>query len=119
MIKGKHKIAVLLTGSVLLLVFIAFTTGRLSRQPAKATAMQDSIAVVPFQTAGGWGYAVNVGAHTYIYQDIIPAVPGKSAFRTREDALRVGMLVAEKLRNQQVPTISREELAAMSVIDGQ
>jgi len=119
MIKGKHKIMVLLTGGVLLLAIIAFTASRLSRQPLKTTAMQDSIAVVPFQTATGWGYSVSVGAHTYIYQDIIPAVPGRSAFRTREDALRVGRLVAEKLRNCQVPTVSQEELAALKVIDGQ
>lgn len=114
MIKGKLKRIILLTGSLLLLAFAVFKTSQRSRS-GKSTAMQDSIAVVPFQTAAGWGYAVNVGAHTYIYQDIIPAIPGRAAFQSREDALRVGNRVAEKLRKRQVPAISRNELEEMGI----
>jgi hypothetical protein len=77
--------------------------------------MKDSIAVVTFQTHAGWGYTVNVGAHPYIYQDFIPAIPGRNPFRSKEDAARVGNRVAEKLRKRQVPAISKQELTEMKI----
>src|SRR3954471_20032443 len=58
------------------------------------TAGQDSLAVVPFQLeTGGWGYKVNVGAKTRIYQDIIPTIQGRHVFQTKEDAQKVGDLM--------------------------
>lgn len=114
MTKRKTGRILLLAGSVLLLAFAVFRTSQRA-SPRKPAAMQDSIAVVPFQTAAGWGYSVNVGAHAYIYQDFIPAIPGKNAFHSKEDALRVGSRVAEKLRKRQIPAISKEELVEMKV----
>jgi hypothetical protein len=104
----------LLAGSLLLLAFAVFKTMQRGF-PGKPTAMQDSIAVVTFRTHAGWGYAVNVGAHAYIYQDFIPAIPGRYPFLSKEDAERVGKRVAEKLRKQQVPAISRQELLEMGI----
>jgi hypothetical protein len=114
MLRGKFKGIILLAGSLLLLVFAVFKASQ-RPSPGKPTAMQDSIAVVPFQTNDGWGYSVNVGAHTYIYQDFIPAIPGKSAFQSKEDAMRVGTRVAEKLRKREVPAISKAELVEMGI----
>lgn len=109
---------ILLAGSLLLLAFAVFKTSRRASF-RKSTAMQDSIAVITFQTAGGWGYTVNVGAHPYIYQDFIPAIPGRSPFRSKEDAERVGKRVAEKLRKRQVPAISKQELAELGIVHGE
>ncbi|WP_188316056.1 DUF4907 domain-containing protein [Chitinophaga agrisoli] len=78
--------------------------------------MQDSIAVVTFETAaGGWGYAINIGNRPFIYQDIIPARPGREPFHTREDAQRVGNLVAGKIRNKELPTLTTEELVKIGI----
>lgn len=114
MIKRKTGNILLLAGSLLLLAFAVFKTmQRISF--GKPTAVQDSIAVVTFQTHAGWGYSVNVGAHAYIYQDFIPAIPGRIPFRSQEEAARVGNRVAEKLRKQQVPAISKQELEEMKI----
>jgi hypothetical protein len=116
MTKGRQHIVFLAGGCLLLAAAMA---GCNSRPPARehtTTAMQDSIAVVPFQTGDGWGYSVNIGARTYIYQDIIPALPGRNVFRSREDALRVGNRVADKLRKHQLPTVSKEELKEMGIV---
>jgi hypothetical protein len=117
MTKGRQHI-ILLAGGWLLLVIIAFgcTSQPAARENTTTTAVQDSIAVVPFETGGGWGYSVNVGARPYIYQDIIPALPGRNVFKSRADALRVGNRVAEKMRSNQLPTISKEELVEMGIV---
>jgi len=117
MTKGRQHI-ILLTGGWLLLVIIAFgcTSQPSARETTNTTAVQDSIAVVPFETGGGWGYSVNIGARPYIYQDIIPALPGRNVFKTKADALRVGNRVAEKMRNKQLPTISKEELVELGIV---
>jgi len=81
----------------------------------KVTAMAGAIAVTPFQTGNGWGYKVSIGGMPFINQDIIPGLPGNISFTSREDALRVGMKVAEKLKEQKIPAVSREELIAMKI----
>lgn len=81
----------------------------------KVTAMADAIAVTPFQTGNGWGYKVSIGGKPFINQDIIPGLPGNISFSSREDALRVGLKVAEKLKQQEIPAVSREELIAMKI----
>jgi hypothetical protein len=115
MTKRKTGNILLLAGSLLLLAFAVFKTSQRASS-GKPTAVQDSIAVVTFQTAAGWGYTVNVGAHAYIYQDFIPAIPGRTPFHSKEDAQRVGNRVAEKLRKQQVPAISKQELTEMGIV---
>jgi len=106
---------ILLAGGSLLAAALWACNGSPTAGKNATTAMQDSIAVVPFQTNGGWGYTVNIGSRTYIYQDIIPALPGRNVFQSREDALRVGNRVADKLRKHQLPTISKEELVGMGL----
>src|ERR1044072_6105407 len=114
MTKRKIGNLLLLVGSLLILAFAVFKTSQ-RVSSGKPTAVQDSIAVVTFQTHAGWGYSVNVGAHAYIYQDFIPAIPGRNPFRSKEDAERVGNRVAEKLRKRQVPAISQQELEEMRI----
>lgn len=81
--------------------------------------MQESITVIPFQSGTGWGYDVKVEGRTFIHQDIIPALSGRNAFRTREEALLVGSKVAEKLRKGIMPpAITKEELKEMNIIAG-
>lgn len=114
MTKRKIGSILLLAGSLLILAFAVFKTSQRASS-GKPTAVQDSIAVVTFQTPAGWGYSVNVGAHAYIYQDFIPAIPGRNPFRSKEDAERVGNRVAEKLRKRQVPAVSKQELEEMKI----
>ena len=82
------------------------------------TAGLDSLAVVPFQLEhGGWGYKINVGAKTRIYQDIIPTIQGRHVFQTKEDAQKVGDVLVEKMRKTGTgfPVISKQEMLEMKI----
>ena len=83
-----------------------------------ATVMTDSITVVPFQIPqGGWGFDINIGKKNRIHQEIIPVILGRKAFQTREDALKVGENLADKMRkyNTGFPDLTRQELLDMHI----
>lgn len=87
-------------------------------EQAPATAMQDSIAVVPFQPeGGGWGYKINKGSHNYIEQPFIPVIMGRKPFQTKEDAMKVGEYLAAKIRKNPggLPDLTRQELLEMKI----
>ncbi|SHN77861.1 DUF4907 domain-containing protein [Chitinophaga sp. CF418] len=87
-------------------------------EEAPATAMHDSIAVVTFQPeGGGWGFKINKGTHTYIEQPFIPVIMGRTPFKTEADALKVGELLAAKLRKNPggLPDLTRQELLDMKI----
>ena len=109
------------TGSLLLATVVLGTAcqqKKVSEQNISTTAVPDSIAVVPFELeTGGWGYRINRGSKHFIYQDIIPSIPGRRPFQTKEDALRVGNLMVEKMRSNGslFPKIDRKELLEMKI----
>lgn len=109
----KRNIIIVSIIAMVALVFFAWKSSR------KATPQNgsDMLAVVvePFAIHDGWGYKVNVGGRTYIYQDIIPGVPGNRVFRSKENALRVGNVVAEKLTHHKIPSMSQQELVRMGI----
>ena len=83
-----------------------------------ATVMSEDITVVPFQLQhGGWGFDIKVGMKTRIHQEIIPVVTGYRVFQTREDALKVGENLAEKMRRTHTgfPGLSIKELRQMNI----
>lgn len=116
MITKKH---VAFAGSFILTLFI-LCSGCQQKQTknTEITAGQDSLAVVPFQLeGGGWGYKINVGAKTRIYQDIIPTIQGRHVFQSKEDAQKVGDLMMTKMRQTgtQFPVVSRQEMLDMKI----
>jgi hypothetical protein len=68
------------------------------------------------QNANGWGYEILTDGKVYIKQDLIPAIPGRRSFETKEQALAVGNKVLDKLEHKQMPTITLNELKEMNVI---
>jgi hypothetical protein len=110
----------LFAGSFLLTLVILSTACQQKRvkQHTEITAGQDSLAVVPFQLEhGGWGYKINIGAKTHIYQDIIPTIQGRHIFQTKEDAEKVGDLMVKKMRQtgSGLPVISRQEMLDLKI----
>lgn len=101
-------------------IVLAFVVGRSYRQTTHNTGDDMlPVVVVPFEIHNGWGYKVNVDGHTYIYQDVIPSIPGNRVFSSREHALRVGQVVAAKLTQHKIPSVSRQELIAMQIPEAQ
>lgn len=64
----------------------------------------------------GWGYEIKQQEKTIIRQLSIPSIGGKQSFTTKEDAQKVGLLMAKKL-DQKIfpPSISKKELDSLQV----
>lgn len=62
------------------------------------------------EVEGGYGYVILHGHDTLIRQSCIPAIGERKPFATREDALKIGYIVRDKLDAGQSPTVSREEV---------
>jgi hypothetical protein len=108
-----------LAGSVLLII-IALATACQQKQAkhTEITARQDSLAVVPFKLeTGGWGFKINIGHKTFIYQDIIPTIQGRHVFQSEEDAQKVGDLMVKKMRSfgKGFPVVSKQEMLDMKI----
>ena len=65
----------------------------------------------------GWGYAIRRDHKPFIYQETIPAIEGIKAFSDRRSAKKTGRLVLLKLKHNQSPTITKEELKKLGVIE--
>jgi hypothetical protein len=73
------------------------------------------LTIKAFSVANGWGYDVLTNDSIYIHQQYIPAVAGNKVFTTKEQATIIGMLVMNKLKQKQSPTISLAELDSCSI----
>ena len=68
-----------------------------------------------FATNNGWGYDVLTNDTVYIHQQYIPAVEGFQSFTTEKQALEVGNLVIQKLKQNTSPTILLKELDSLKI----
>ncbi len=68
------------------------------------------INLIVFKTDNGWGYKINLKNKLYIYQPIIPAIEGNRPFHSKNDAFKTGKIVVKKIRNNQIPTVTKSEL---------
>ncbi|MBQ3656941.1 MAG: DUF4907 domain-containing protein [Bacteroidales bacterium] len=75
--------------------------------------------VETIQLETGFGYSVSINDKKVIVQKNIPAVEGNLAFKTKEDALKVGKLVAKKMIHfpGDLPSVTKEELKELKVIE--
>lgn len=108
-IKKKHHrvIAFVFLAALLVIVYFTFRNGK-----------QDKAFVQPqaIQTNAGWGYDILVDGKPYIHQEFIPAIVEKRAFKTKEEALLVAHRVIEKISNNQLPTITVEDLKELGIV---
>lgn len=86
----------------------------------KAAAEQQKgkmyVEVQPFKSDNGWGYNIYVDKKLYISQGIIPGVAGTKGFRTKEDAMKVGILAVQKMSViKGRPTITTTDLEKLQI----
>jgi hypothetical protein len=77
-------------------------------------AHQKKIDYKTFHTTNGWGYDILVNKKLLIHQECIPVMPDKKGFATEESAKAVARMVVRKLKNNQQPTVTYDELTQMS-----
>ncbi len=83
---------------------------------AVAGPHKEVVEIRTFKTDLGWGYEVLISRKTVVYQPFIPALEGVKGFDSDEDANKVARQVADKILQQQSPTINRDDLAGLGII---
>ena len=76
---------------------------------------QKAVELVVNRTNDGWGYQIYKQGTLYIDQKYIPAIPGKKAFTSKEDAEKVGEIVKKKVINLEIPHISIQTLDSLKI----
>jgi hypothetical protein len=72
-----------------------------------------SVRAFQSDSSGTWGYEILIDKKVYIHQENIPAVEGNLPFSDKKDALKVGRAVMQKIKNQNPPTLSKEEVLTL------
>ncbi len=66
-------------------------------------------------TKTGWGYDIYVKNKLFITQDMIPSIAGNKAFKTEMDAKKIGELMVLKMKQNQIPNITEQELDSCNI----
>lgn len=66
--------------------------------------------------SGGYGYKINSDGHTLIYQPFIPAIGGKKAFVSSQDAKNIGELVKQRMQTGGNVDVTKEDLKSYGII---
>jgi hypothetical protein len=69
----------------------------------------------PIQIPGGWGYDILANGKVFIHQPKIPAIQGQYSFRTQEDALSVGKIVYDRIKEGKMPMVTVKEVQDLGV----
>lgn len=114
--QARHIMQMIKKISIAVSVFIVLIIiGFSAKTPKSPDAGMLQVESVPLHTASGWGYEILVDHKTFIHQEYIPAVAGKKAFLTKEDAMKTAGLVVKKLVRGKTPAITKDDLAALKV----
>ncbi|WP_269225091.1 DUF4907 domain-containing protein [Flavobacterium eburneipallidum] len=68
-----------------------------------------------FQVDEGWGYTIAVNHKVLIKQTVIPTLSKQESFKSRTDALKVGNLVLERIKQNLSPTIAKKDLILLEI----
>ena len=64
-----------------------------------------------------YGYDVFADGRLMIHQASVPALPGNEGFKTKEGAIKVALLVIDKIKQGEMPpTVSIDEMKKLNVI---
>lgn len=97
------------------LIIISVLAFACTQQTPKAKKKGVNIHV--FGEGANWGYEVYVSEKCFIRQEIIPAIQGKIPFKSQKDAELVANLVADKIRNNEIPKVEIRELTLLGIND--
>jgi hypothetical protein len=67
------------------------------------------------KTPTGWGYVIKNNNKIIIKQSIIPVIESQKSFENEKEALEVGNLVLQKLKDKKSPTITKKDLISLSI----
>jgi len=94
----------------IILALIAVTTGVLITLAVRGHFYDVEL----YQSGNGWGYDILKKQNVYIHQPFMPAVEGEVPFPDKKSARKTGRLVIKKIRNQESPSVTKEEIKAIT-----
>ncbi len=97
-IKSKYVLA------LLLLLTLCFACNR-----------KQNFELKPIKVNSGWGYTISNNQKIIIKQTIIPVIPENKHFQSKDEALKVGRLVLEKLNKNISPSVTKKDLILLSI----
>jgi hypothetical protein len=100
---------------VVCIFFILILIGFSVKTAESANDRMLKVESVPLHSASGWGYEILVDHKIFIHQEYIPAISGKKAFLTKEDAMKTAGLVVGKLVKGEQPAITKNDLTALKI----
>ena len=80
-----------------------------------ACTRNETLKTESFKTTSGWGYSIAYKNKTIIKQSIIPVINNTKSFSTEEDAIKVANLVAKKLKENNSPTVTKNDLILLKI----
>ncbi len=104
--KNKKKISIFAIAFIVIAAFIGIWFNH-----SHSSAMHVDVISVK----GGYGYQIKEGDRLLIDQPVIPAVTGGRAFKSREDAQKVGQLVLERVKKHTDFSVSTKELRELNI----
>ena len=76
---------------------------------------QPNFTVRSFKVEEGWGYFIEINDITVIKQTVIPTISNKRSFISEADALKVGNLVLERIKQNLSPTVTKKDLILLKI----
>jgi len=75
----------------------------------------DDYIVKSFKVNAGWGYTIGINDKIIIKQTMIPTVSEKRSFKSEKDALKVGNLVLERIKQNLSPSVAKKDLILLEI----
>ena len=76
---------------------------------------KEGLILESIKTPTGWGYVIKNNDKIIIKQSIIPVIESQKSFENEKEALEVGNLVLQKLKDKKSPTITKKDLISLSI----
>lgn len=102
--------AVIFIGLIIVLSRNHYTDNQTSPAPNEA-----AVSLETYRSDAGWGYRIIKQGTVYIDQKHIPAIQGNIAFKSKEDAEKIGEIVKQKVINLELPHISIHTLDSLKI----
>ena len=119
----KRTIAAIITSVVVILAIFLFNNIE-SPDSKKAGTFSfpkientENLTLNVYEKNGGWYYEIYVNDKRFILQETIPGIRGNQKFTKKIDAKKCGELVIMKLKKQEMPSVSRNELDSLGIIE--
>jgi hypothetical protein len=71
--------------------------------------------VKSFKVNAGWGYTIEINNKIIIKQTVIPTISNKRSFKSEADALKVGNLVLQRIKQNLSPSVAKKDLILLEI----